>query len=274
MEQARQTEVKENILNIKHKILVMSNKGGVGKSTVAVNLAFGLAQRRFETGLLDIDIHGPSIPKLLNLEEMALRGDGRKIQPVSYTAYLKVVSMGFLLDDKESPVIWRGPIKMKAIQQFLEEVDWGNLDFLIIDSPPGTGDEPLSIIQLIKSLDGVIIVTTPQEVALLDSRKAVNFAKKLNVPVIGIVENMSGLICPHCGKRIDLFKTGGGEKAAMQMGVPFLGKIPIEPDIVLSGDEGKPFIRDQRDSQAIKVFNRMINQIIENLKPKTKLERR
>ncbi len=274
MEQARQTEVKENILNVKHKILVMSNKGGVGKSTVAVNLAFGLAQRRFETGLLDIDIHGPSIPKLLNLEEMPLIGDGRKIRPVSYTAYLKVVSMGFILGDKESPVIWRGPIKMKAIQQFLEDVEWGSLDFLIIDSPPGTGDEPLSIIQLIKNLDGVVIVTTPQEVALLDSRKAVNFAKKLKAPVMGIIENMSGLICPHCDKRIDLFKTGGGEKTAAQMEVPFLGRIPLEPDIVTSGDEGRPFIRGKTDSPAFKVFEQMVEQIIESLKPKTMFERR
>jgi len=274
MEQTQPTEVIKNIQNVKHKILVMSNKGGVGKSTVAVNLAFGLAQKRLETGLLDIDIHGPSIPKLLDLEEMALIGDGKKIQPVSYTSYLKVVSMGFLLVDKESPVIWRGPIKMKAIQQFLEDVEWGSLDFLIIDSPPGTGDEPLSIIQLIKNLDGVIIVTTPQEVALRDSRKAVNFAKKLNAPVMGIIENMSGLICPHCDKRIDLFKTGGGEKAAMQMGVPFLGKIPIEPDIVSSGDEGRPFVREQRDSPAIKVFKQMVEQIIVNLKPKDVLEKK
>lgn len=265
MEEKKQTEVRDNIQNIKHKILVMSNKGGVGKSTVAVNLAYGLSKKGMETGLLDIDIHGPSIPKLLGLEQMSLIGDGNRIRPVDYTASLKVVSMGFLLNDRESPVIWRGPMKMKAIQQFLEEVEWGNLDFLIIDSPPGTGDEPLSIIQLIKNLDGVIIVTTPQEVALLDSRKAVNFAKKLNAPVMGIVENMSGLTCPHCGKRIDLFKTGGGEKTAMQMGVPFLGRIPIELDIVTSGDEGKPFIREQRDSQASKIFNQMVDQIIENL---------
>ena len=264
----------KNLEGIKRRLVVMSNKGGVGKSTVAVNLALGLARKAMRVGLLDIDIHGPCIPKMLGLEEMPLVGDGKKIQPVSYTSNLKVVSMGFLIGDKESPVIWRGPLKMKAIQQFLEDVEWGIIDFLIIDSPPGTGDEPLSVAQLIKDIDGVIIVTTPQEVALLDSRKAVNFAKRLNIPVLGIIENMSGFICPHCGKRTDLFKTGGGERAAKQMEVPFLGKIPIEPEIVLSGDEGRPFVWEQRDSQAIKAFSEMVDQIMKDLKPKDVLERK
>ncbi|MCK4427825.1 MAG: Mrp/NBP35 family ATP-binding protein [candidate division Zixibacteria bacterium] len=274
MEQTEKTEFRKNMLNVKHKILIMSNKGGVGKSTVAVNLALVLARKAMRVGLLDIDIHGPCIPKMLGLEEMPLVGDGKKIQPVSYTTNLKVVSMAFLIGDKESPVIWRGPLKMKAIQQFLDDVEWGMLDFLIIDSPPGTGDEPLSIAQLVKDIDGVIIVTTPQEVALLDSRKAVNFAKKLNMPVLGIIENMSGFICPHCGKRTDLFKTGGGERAAKQMGVPFLGRIPIEPEIVLSGDEGRPFVWEQRNSQAVKAFGEMVEQIMKNLKPKDVLEKK
>jgi ATP-binding protein involved in chromosome partitioning len=274
MEQTEKTGLRKNIQNVKHKILVMSNKGGVGKSTVAVNLALVLARKAMRVGLLDIDIHGPCIPKMLGLEEMPLVGDGKKIQPVSYTTNLKVVSMAFLIGDKESPVIWRGPLKMKAIQQFLDDVEWGMLDFLIIDSPPGTGDEPLSIAQLIKDMDGVIIVTTPQEVALLDSRKAVNFVKRLNIPVLGIIENMSGFICPHCGKRTDLFKTGGGEKAAKQMGVPFLGKIPIEPEIVLSGDEGRPFVWEQRNSQAVKAFGEMVDRIIKDLKPKDVLEKK
>jgi ATP-binding protein involved in chromosome partitioning len=204
MEQEEGRQLSGNVDNIRHKILVMSNKGGVGKSTVAVNLALGLARKNKRVGLLDIDIHGPCIPNMLGLEGQPLVGDGKKIQPVAYTANLKVVSMGFLIGNKENPVIWRGPLKMKAIQQFLEEVDWGQLDFMIIDSPPGTGDEPLSISQLIKDLSGVIVVTTPQEVALLDSRKAVNFAKKLGIPVLGVVENMSGFVCPHCGKRTDI----------------------------------------------------------------------
>ena len=245
VEQKEKPDLSENIQNVRHKILVMSNKGGVGKSTVAVNLALGLVHKGMRVGLLDIDVHGPSIPKMLGLEEMALVGNGGKIQPVLYAANLKVVSMAFLMRDRESPIIWRGPLKMGAIKQFLEEVDWGELDFLIIDSPPGTGDEPLSIAQLIKDIDGVIVVTTPQEVALLDSRKAVNFARKLNVPVLGIMENMSGFVCPHCGKSTDLFKTGGGEKAAREMKVAFLGKVPFEPEIVSSGDEGKPFIHGQ-----------------------------
>jgi ATP-binding protein involved in chromosome partitioning len=275
MEQKEKTNLSENIQNIRHKILVMSNKGGVGKSTVAVNLALGLAQKNMRVGLLDIDIHGPCIPNMLGLEGMPLVGDGKKIQPVAYHATnLKVVSMGFLIGNKESPVIWRGPLKMKAIQQFLEDVDWGELDFLIIDSPPGTGDEPLSIAQLIKDIDGVVVVTTPQEVALLDSRKAVNFARNLNVPVLGVVENMSGFICPHCGKRTDLFKTGGGEKAAKEMNVPFLGKIPFEPEIVTSGDEGKPFVWERKDSQAVRVLNEMVDQIMKNLKPKDVLEKK
>jgi ATP-binding protein involved in chromosome partitioning len=268
MEQQGKTNVSENIQGILHKILVMSNKGGVGKSTIAVNLALGLVRKGKQVGLLDVDIHGPSIPKMLGLGQIPLVGDGKKIQPVMYAFNLKVISMGFLLRDNESPVIWRGPLKMGAIKQFLEEVDWGKLDFLIIDSPPGTGDEPLSIAQLIKDIDGVIVVTTPQEVALLDSRKAVNFARKLGVPVLGVVENMSGFVCPHCGKRTDLFKTGGGEKAAKEMNVPFLGKIPFEPEIVTSGDTGKPFVWEQKESSAGKILKQMVDGIIENLRQK------
>jgi ATP-binding protein involved in chromosome partitioning len=262
VEPRQEPDLGENIRNVHHKILVMSNKGGVGKSTVAVNLALGLVHKGMRVGLLDVDVHGPSIPKMLGLEEMAMVGNAGKIQPVLYAFNLKVVSMAFVLKDKESPVIWRGPLKMGAIKQFLAEVDWGELDYLIIDSPPGTGDEPLSIAQLIKDIDGVIIVTTPQEVALLDSRKAVNFARQLNVPVLGIVENMSGFVCPHCGKSTDLFKTGGGQKAAKEMNVPFLGKIPIEPEIVTFGDEGKPFVWDRKESSAAQAFAEMVEQIV------------
>ena len=265
VEQKEKPDLSENIHNIRRKILVMSNKGGVGKSTVAVNLALGLIHKGMRVGLLDIDVHGPSIPKMLGIEQMPMVGNAGRIQPVLYGFNLKVVSMAFLLRDRESPVIWRGPLKMGAIKQFLEEVDWGELDYLIIDSPPGTGDEPLSIAQLIKDIDGVIVVTTPQEVALLDSRKAVNFARKLGVPVLGIVENMSGFICPHCGKSTDLFKTGGGEKAAKEMHVAFLGKVPFEPEIVSSGDEGKPFIWEQKESAAAKVFDEMVERIKKDL---------
>ncbi len=263
----------QSMQKIKHKILVMSNKGGVGKSTVAVNLAFGLAQQGFQVGLLDVDMHGPNIPKMLAIEDMVLTGDEKKIQPVPFMTNLKVVSMAFLLKKKDSPLIWRGPLKMGAIKQFLEDVDWGDLDFLVIDSPPGTGDEPLSVVQLIKDIDGTIIVTTPQDLALLDSRKAVNFAKRLNMPVLGIVENMSGFVCPHCGKKTDLFKTGGGEKAAREMDVPFLGKIPIEPEIVTSGDEGKPFVQQYSDNQTSRIFAQIVDRVIEKLKPSSSNER-
>jgi ATP-binding protein involved in chromosome partitioning len=273
VDQQDKPDLGENIRKIHHKILVMSNKGGVGKSTVAVNLALGLVHKSMRVGLLDIDVHGPSIPKMLGLEQMALVGNKGKIQPVFFSSNLKVVSMAFLLKDAESPLIWRGPLKMGVIKQFLEEVDWGELDFLIIDSPPGTGDEPLSIAQLIKDIDGVVVVTTPQEVALLDSRKAVNFARKLNLQVLGIVENMSGFVCPHCGKSMDLFKTGGGEKAAKEMNVPFLGKVPIEPEIVTFGDEGKPFVWDRKESSAAKVFGEMVELIVRTVSPKETIKK-
>ena len=241
---------------IKHKIMVMSGKGGVGKSTVAVNLALTLSMEGYKVGILDADIHGPNIPKMLGIEDKKPDVIDSKIIPVS-VLNLKVMSMAFLLPDTDSPVIWRGPLKMKAISQFTNDVAWEDLDYMIIDLPPGTGDEPLSIAQLLKS-DGAIIVTTPQDVALLDSRKAVNFAKQLNVPVVGIIENMSGLICPHCGKEIDLFKKGGGEKASKELKVPFLGRIPIEMKIVESSDSGIPFVLNNGNSKAKEAFKNII----------------
>ena len=244
---------------IKHKIMVMSGKGGVGKSTVAVNLALTLSMEGYKVGILDADIHGPNIPKMLGIEDKKPDVIDSKIIPVS-VLNLKVMSMAFLLPDTDSPVIWRGPLKMKAISQFTNDVAWEDLDYMIIDLPPGTGDEPLSIAQLLKS-DGAIIVTTPQDVALLDSRKAVNFAKQLNVPVVGIIENMSGLICPHCGKEIDLFKKGGGEKASKELKVPFLGRIPIEMKIVESSDSGIPFILNNRNSKAKEAFKNIISKV-------------
>jgi len=244
---------------IKHKIVIISGKGGVGKSTVAANLAYSFAQNQeVKVGILDVDLHGPNIPLMLGLEGKRLDMVGDRIQPVSLLPNLSVVSMAFLLPDANSPVIWRGPLKMKAIRQFLEETNWGELDYMVIDLPPGTGDEPLSIGQLIGGIDGAIVVTTPQEVSLLDSRKAVNFARKLGMPIMGILENMSGLICPHCGKRIDLFKTGGGERAALELGVPFLGSIPIEPKIVESGDSGQPFVGLYKESEAAKAFAEIV----------------
>jgi ATP-binding protein involved in chromosome partitioning len=249
------------LARIKNRILVFSGKGGVGKSTVAANLALALSLRKKKVGLLDVDIHGPNLAKMLGVEDKKLEISSQTIKAVSINENLKLVSMSFLLDSPDLPVIWRGPMKMKVIQQFLGDVDWGELDWLIIDSPPGTGDEPLSVAQLIPAT-GAIIVTTPQEVSVMDSRKAVIFAMKLNLRVLGIIENMSGMVCPHCGERIDLFKTGGGEKAALEMHVPFLGKIPVDPRIVVSGDEGKPFAVHLADSEAAEAFREIVDKIL------------
>jgi ATP-binding protein involved in chromosome partitioning len=230
-------------MDVKHVILVLSGKGGVGKSTVAANLAMSLSNHGYETGLVDLDIHGPNIPKMLGIEESRLTSlDGVRIDPVKLTGTLGVVSMAFLLPEKSSPVIWRGPMKMTAIRQFLEDVNWGSLDFLVVDLPPGTGDEVLTVAQLAPNIAGAVIVTTPQDVAVLDSSKAVNFVKKIGLRVLGIVENMSGLICPHCGEEIDLFGKGGGRKAAEELEVPFLGSIPVDPEMRKAGDEGRPYI--------------------------------
>lgn len=245
--------------NIKKRIMVFSGKGGVGKTTVAVNLAFKLALNGNNTGLLDADIHGPDVTKMLNAENTKPKVINKKMIPPTIINNLKIISISMFLPDKDSAVIWRGPLKMHLLKQFTEDVQWGNLDYLIVDLPPGTGDEPLSIVQLMQP-DGAIIVTTPQEVALLDSRKAVNFAKKVNVPVIGIIENMSGFKCPYCGKEIDLFKVGGGKKAAGELDVPFLGRIPIDPEIVKSGDSGNPFVLNS-NSEASKAFNKIIKKI-------------
>ena len=253
-------KVSKTLAKIKNRLLVFSGKGGVGKSTVAANLSLAFARKGLKVGLLDVDIHGPNLAKMLGVEDkkMDISPDG--IRAVDVSENLKLVSMSFLLQDPNLPVIWRGPLKMKAIQQFLGDVDWGELDWLIIDSPPGTGDEPLSVAQLIPAT-GAIVVTTPQEVSLMDSRKAVAFARSLSLNILGIIENMSGMICPHCGKEIDLFKEGGGKKVALELGVPFLGKIPIDPQIVISSDEGKPFIGTHPDSEASKAFMKIVESI-------------
>lgn len=247
---------------IDHKIFVLSGKGGVGKSTVAVNLAVSLAARGLRTGLLDIDLHGPSIPKLLHLEGQALGSDGKEIQPTRFDEHLEVVSIGFMLQSADDAVIWRGPLKMGVIKQFIKDVNWGQLDYLIVDSPPGTGDEPLSICQLIDDADGALIVTTPQDVAISDVRKCINFCGKLHLPVLGVIENMSGFVCPHCGERTDLFGSGGGERMAVEMGVPFLGRVPLDPQVVASGDEGKPFASFASQSETAKAFATMVRRLV------------
>ena len=229
-------------IDVRHVILVLSGKGGVGKSTVSVNLAFALSSHGYKVGLLDLDIHGPNIPKMLGIEGHQLSTLGKMIEPVHVTGNLAVISMAFLLPDVSTPIIWRGPMKMSVIHQFLEEVNWGPLDFLVVDLPPGTGDEALTIAQLAPNVRGAVIVTTPQDVATLDSKKAIKFVQKLGLPVIGVVENMSGMICPHCNTEIDLFGKGGGKKIAEEFGVPFLGSIPIDPEMRKAGDEGRPYL--------------------------------
>lgn len=256
-------KITERFKHIKATLLVMSGKGGVGKSTVAVNLALTFAAEGKNVGILDIDLHGPNIAKLLGIEQERLAAGPDGIEPVEILPNLKAVSLALLGMDPDQPVIWRGPLKTGAIKQFLGEVNWGELDYLIIDAPPGTGDEPLSVVQLIPQITGAIIVTTPQDVAILDSRKSVLFAKRLHIPVVGIIENMSGLVCPHCHQPIYLFKQGGGEKAATELNVNFLGALPIQPELVEYGDAGRPFLQLQSDSDYVQRFKAIAAKVAE-----------
>mgnify|MGYP000235734817 CR=1 FL=1 len=266
-------KLKSRLNKINHKIAVISGKGGVGKTVVTVNLAASFAMYGYDwrVGILDADIHGPSVPKMLGLSGHRLEAGPPGIFPVTGPLGIKVVSMDFLLPTEDSPVIWRGPLKMAAIRQFLSDIVWGPLDFLFIDLPPGTGDEPLSVIQLIPDMDGVVIVTIPSEVSQLVVKKAVTFAKQLKVPVIGIIENMSGFICPKCGAEIDIFRKGGGKEVAEKLNVPFLGSVPIDPRICEDSDKGVPFVVENADSPAAKAFKAIVLKIEETLKVKDKI---
>jgi Mrp family chromosome partitioning ATPase len=252
----------EVLAQVKNRLLVFSGKGGVGKSTVAANLALALSRKGLKVGLLDADIHGPNLAKMLGVEGKKVDTADNKLVPVTVCQNLKLISMSFFLQTPGTAVIWRGPRKMKVIRQFLEDVEWGELDWLICDSPPGTGDEPLTVAQLIPAT-GAVVVTTPQEVALLDSRKAITFARELNLDIWGIIENMSVLTCPHCSKEIDLFKKGGGDLLAKELDIPMLGRIPIEPGIVTSGDIGQPFMLTEMNSAAAKAFEDIVENIIQ-----------
>jgi len=258
-----QQRLKTRMSKIKHKIAVISGKGGVGKSTVTVNLAMAFAMHgySFDIGILDADITGPCVPKLMGLHGQRLQTGPPGVFPAIGPLGIKVVSMDFLLPSDESPVIWRGPLKMKAINQFLSDIVWGELEFLFIDLPPGTGDEPLSIMQLIPEMDGVVIVTIPSEVSQIVVKKAVTFSRKLNIPVIGIIENMSGFVCPKCGTETNIFKVGGGQKIAEDLAVPFLGSIPIDPDICQDSDDGMPFIINHAQSHSAEAFRNIVEKI-------------
>jgi Mrp family chromosome partitioning ATPase len=246
---------------IRYRLVVLSGKGGVGKSTVAANLACKLAQAGNTVGLLDVDMHGPSIPKLLGLEHAKLESGLLGLNPIALHPNLKVMSIGFMVESEESAVIWRGAIKYRMIQQFLRDVNWGALDYLIVDSPPGTGDEPLSVVQLMGQPAAAVVVTTPQDVAVADVRRSITFCRKVSLPVVGVVENMSGFACPHCGRTTDLFKAGGGEALAREMLVPFLGRVPLDPAVVVSGDVGKPFAEGAIETAAMKAFGPIVQSV-------------
>jgi len=262
------TRLKDSLGRIKHVIIILSGKGGVGKSTVSSNLACALSNMGYDTGIMDVDITGPNIPKMFGIEDEKLDVQNNKLIPVIVPPSLKVMSMAFLLPTRDTPVLWRGPVKMTAIRQFIEDVEWGDLDYLVIDMPPGTGDEALSIMQLIPKPDGAVIVTTPQDVSLMDSRKTITFSAEAKIPIIGLVENMSGFICPHCGQETGIFKSGGGENVAKEFGIQFLGRVPIEPSVALSGDNGMPAVLSDPDSASAKAFNSIIKKIIATVEAK------
>lgn len=243
---------------IRHKVVVLSGKGGVGKSTVAVNLAVALAEQGRQVGLLDIDLHGPSVPKMLHLEGWRPQGYGGGLLPVEFTMNLKVMSVGFLLPSEDQAVIWRGPRKYSMIRQLLADVEWGELDYLVVDAPPGTGDEPLAILELLGEIDGAVVVTTPQQLAITDVRKSIAFCRELHCRVLGVIENMGALTCPHCGEPVEVFGGRGGEALARATGVPFLGSIPIDPAVSLSGDSGRPYLLAKSSLAAADAFRAAI----------------
>jgi len=246
--------INASLERIKNKYLVMSGKGGVGKTSMSVNLAIALANKGFKVGIMDVDIHGPDVPRMLGIEGMLSMNANQQLNPKRFSENLSAVSIESLLQSKDDAIIWRGPMKYSAIKQFIGDVEWGRLDYLIIDSPPGTGDEPLTIAQTISDAKA-IIVTTPQEVSLADVRKSINFCKTVKIEIFGLIENMSGFACPHCGEMVELFGSGGGEKTAYATGIKFLGRIPFDQKMVACGDSGISFQEKYNDSPVTTAFS-------------------
>lgn len=264
----QENAITRSLGKIKNKILVMSGKGGVGKSTVSVNLALSLAKRGHKVGLMDVDLHGPDVVRMLNLKGTIQAPDSPDglVPPLEYNGNLKVVSLEYMMKDRDEAIIWRGPLKIQAIRQFVADMDWGDLDYLIVDAPPGTGDEPLSVAQTIPHVKAVV-VTTPQNVALADVRKSINFCKTVKVDIVGVVENMSGFVCPHCNETVDIFKSGGGEQLAREFDLPFLGRVPMDPKVVIAGDDGKPYLSSAEDSPAVAAFSDIVTAVEKRLPP-------
>ena len=254
--------IKESLALIKHKLLVMSGKGGVGKTSVSANLAIALSKKGAKVGLMDVDLHGPDIPRMLGLKGLLEVSADKRMIPKPYSDNLKVVSVECLTQDTDEAVIWRGPLKLHVIRQFISDVHWGGLDYLIIDSPPGTGDEPLTVAQNIRDAKA-IVVTMPQEMCLGDVRKSINFCKTVKMEVFGLIENMSGFVCPHCGKSVELFGTGGGFRTAMAMNIPFLGRIPLDPRMVQCADAGESYMEKYPDSEVTKAYDQIVERIVE-----------
>lgn len=253
--------IKSALAKIKNKLLVMSGKGGVGKSSIAANISVALSKRGFKTGLLDIDLHGPSIVGIMGLSGLLDTVDGAFLKPKTFSENLQVVSVGSLMRDENQAIIWRGPAKIGAIRQFIGDVKWGDLDYLVIDSPPGTGDEPLTVAQTMPDTRA-IVVTTPQEISLGDVRKSISFCRHLNLDILGIVENMGTFSCPHCGEPVDLFRKDGGKVTAELMSVPFLGTVPFDQEVVKACDGGKPIMSDEGDSAFTRAFHQIVDKII------------
>ncbi len=262
------TETKVDLSNIRHRIMVFSGKGGVGKSTIAVNLAYGLAMMGKKVGLLDADLHGPSLARMTGTDGVRAGVTAeKKIQPVRLHDNFHALSIAYMLENPDAALIWRGPLKMGALKDMIQKTEWGELDYLIVDCPPGTGDEPLSVFQLLERVDGAIVVSSAQDVAVMDVRKSLDFAQKLGLPVLGIIENMSYIDCPHCGKRIYLFEGEGVAKMLLDYNLDLLARLPFDKNIASSCDKGRPFIYDFGKTESAQTLQKFVDSIVKKLEP-------